>query len=135
MHRMIDRIALAAIGLFLSLLPGVAGAVDNTWPRELDTEKGVLTIYQPQPEKFENNVLQARAALSLMPKGKTTPVFGVFWFTGRVDTDRDAGTSMLRDIAVTNSRWPESTKRKRRRSPRFSPRSCPRPAYRSRSSG
>src|SRR5262249_34918889 len=83
-------------------------AEDKTWPREMDTALGVLTIYQPQPEKFENNVLRGRAAVSLIKKGTTTPIFGVFWFTGRVDTDRDAGTAMIRDIVVTDSRWPES---------------------------
>src|SRR5947207_2498697 len=70
--------------------------------------RSVLTICQPQPEKFTDNLLEARAALSMIPKGKSTPVFGVMWFKGRVDTDRDSGTAMLRDIIVTNSRWPES---------------------------
>jgi hypothetical protein len=74
----------------------------------MDTEMGVFTFYQPQPEKFENNMLLGRAAISLVPKGKSTPVFGVIWFSGRVDTDRDAETSLLRDIVVTNARWPES---------------------------
>jgi hypothetical protein len=99
--------ALSLVALLL-LAPGIAAAADATWPRELNTDLGVLTIYQPQPEKFADNVLSGRAAISVVPKGKSQPVFGVFWFTGRVDTDRDAGTAMLRDIAVTNSRWPDS---------------------------
>ena len=106
MHRMLRRVVLAAIGLSLVLSFGTASAADKTWPREMSTDKGILTIYQPQPEKFTNNLLQGRAAISLVPKGKTAPVFGVFWFSGRVDTDRDAGTAMLRDITVTESRWP-----------------------------
>jgi hypothetical protein len=103
--RTIAALSLAAL---LLLAPGIAAAADATWPRELNTDLGVLTIYQPQPEKFADNVLRGRAAISVVPKGKSQPVFGVFWFTGRVDTDRDAGTAMLRDIAVTNSRWPDS---------------------------
>src|SRR5215831_15534297 len=110
MFRATCRIVLAAIGVVF--LVSTARADDSTWPRELNTDKGVLTIYQPQPEKFENNVLSGRAAVSLVPKGKTTPVFGVFWFTGRVDTDRDKGTATIRDISVTNVRWPESSKEK-----------------------
>src|SRR5262245_14787002 len=105
-------IGFALLVLLAHPAPGRAADPDNTWPREIKTEKGVLTIYQPQPEKFTNNLLQARAALSLIPTGKTTPVFGVMWFNGRVDTDRDAGTSLLRDITVTNTRWPESTPEK-----------------------
>src|SRR5262249_4198871 len=42
----------------------------------------------------------------------TSPIFGVFWFTSRVDTDRDSGMTMLRDIVVTNTRWPDSEKGK-----------------------
>ena len=100
----------------LSLATGfhAANAQDKTWPREMQTEKGVLTIYQPQPEKFQSNILQGRAAISLIPKGKSSPIFGAFWFTARVDTDRDAGTAMIRDIVVTESRWPESTEEKQK---------------------
>jgi hypothetical protein len=37
------------------------------------------------------------------------PVFGAFWFTAKVDTDRDAGTAVVRDVKVTRVRWPDST--------------------------
>ena len=106
-------IALLGVALLLSLASALAHAADKTWPREIETKLGVLTIYQPQPEKFEDNILEGRAAVSLIPKEKTTPVFGVIWFTGRVDTDRDAGTAMIRDITVTQSRWPESNEKQR----------------------
>ena len=110
MVRRFRRVALVATVLSL-LRPAVAGAADEKqWPRELSTDKGVLTIYQPQPEKFEDNLLEARAAVSLVPKGKTEPIFGVVWFSGKVDTDRDKGTATIRDIVVTNARWPDSDK-------------------------
>ena len=32
----------------------------------------------------------------------------MFWFKAHVDTDRDAGTAVLRDIVVTKVRWPDS---------------------------
>src|SRR5262245_2545046 len=102
------QVVFSCLGLGLLLSAASAFAADPTWPREIKTEKGVLTIYQPQPEKFENNVLEARAALSMIPTGKTTPVFGVMWFQGKVDTDRDNGKATIRDIIVTHARWPES---------------------------
>src|SRR5215831_12275816 len=101
-------LAVIALSAVASVAVAATTDADKGWPRELKTDKGILTIYQPQPEKFQDNVLEARAALSMIPTGKTTPVFGVMWLKGRVDTDRDSGNAMLRDLMVTRSRWPES---------------------------
>jgi len=81
---------------------------EENWPREIETELGILTIYQPQPEKFNGNLLQGRAAASMLNKNAKEPTFGVFWFDARVDTDRDTETSMVRNIVVTKVRWPDS---------------------------
>jgi len=85
---------------------------DKGWPREMNTSKGILTIYQPQPEKFEGDLLQARAAVSLLQAGKTNPVFGVVWFQANVDTDNDKDRALLRNLKFMNARWPESTEAK-----------------------
>jgi len=112
---LVAGVVLLAIGATL----GIASA-DATWPREIVTDKGTLTIYQPQPEKFDGNSLKGRAAASFGSKGgPADPTFGVFWFTGRVDTDRDTGTSMLRDIVVTEVRWPDSKDEEQRRVAEF----------------
>src|SRR5262245_59478406 len=108
MSRVRRMLTLLGVGVSLAVTFAAALAADPTWPREIKTDLGVLTIYQPQPETFADNILTARAALSIIPKGKSTPVFGVMWFSGRVDTDRDSGTAMLRDLKVTQTRWPES---------------------------
>lgn len=94
----------------LILLSGLAGAADeDRWPRRIDTDRGELTIYQPQPESFSGNLLKGRAAASLRASRGAEPTFGVFWFMSRVNTDREAGTAVLRDIVVTDVRWPDST--------------------------
>jgi hypothetical protein len=84
-----------------------AVAPESGWPRRIDTDRGVLTIYQPQPEKLVGNLLQGRAAASVA-QGKAEPTFGVFWFTSRIDVDTDTDSVVLRDIAVTRVRWPDS---------------------------
>src|SRR5262245_36530211 len=99
------------LAVVLLLTAGVAAAKEN-WPREMDTEFGKLTIYQPQPETFTSNLLEGRAAVSVVPKGKKDPVFGVIWFSGRVDANKNEGTAQFRDITITNARWPESTPEK-----------------------
>ena len=69
--------------ILITMTAGVSAAKEN-WPREMDTDFGKLTIYQPQPESFTNNLLEGRAAVSVLPKGKKDPVFGVIWFAGKV---------------------------------------------------
>jgi hypothetical protein len=110
LQRPISVVVVALLGFAATL----ANGAEATWPRRLDTERGQLTIYQPQPEKFDGNTLTGRAAASLKATGQRDPTFGVFWFTARVDTDREAGTAVLRDILVTNVRWPESTEENER---------------------
>jgi len=97
MRRIRQGIALV-IGLGLSFL-WVAAAVsaDKTWPREVKTDQGILTIYQPQPDTFRDNVLTGRAAVSLLKTRAASPIFGVFWFTSRVDIDRDRERSGIGD--------------------------------------
>ncbi|HEU4619636.1 MAG TPA: carbohydrate-binding family V/XII [Gammaproteobacteria bacterium] len=101
---------LAAL-LVLALGAARAAAADDDespWPRRIETERGALTIYQPQPEKLDGSTLEGRAAASVTTPGKEEPTFGAFWFTAKVDTDRDADSVVLRDIVVTRVRWPDS---------------------------
>jgi hypothetical protein len=84
-----------------------AAALD--WPQQVDAEEGSIIVYQPQPESLQGNVLKSRAAMSLELKGVEAPVFGVFWFESKIDTDREDGTALIRDVKITDVRWPDST--------------------------
>jgi hypothetical protein len=92
---------------FLVLVSLRAQAI--TWPQEVTAPEGVIVVYQPQPEALKGNQLTGRAAVSLEPQGGEEPIFGVMWFNARVDTDRDAGTALVRDIRVDKVGWPDST--------------------------
>ena len=65
-------------------------ADESDWPRKIEVETGVLTIYQPQPESFVGNTLKARAAISFVSKGEKEPIFGAMWVKATVETDRQA---------------------------------------------
>ena len=65
-----DRVALAA-GQASSgqaakpaAAPEAPPSVDGTWPREVKTSIGVVTVYQPQPEDWDGSKLSFRAAVS-----------------------------------------------------------------------
>lgn len=90
----------------LVLTPESAAAIG--WPQEVTAEEGTITVYQPQPESLAGNVLAGRAAMSLELKNASEPIFGAFWFEATLDTDRDSGVALIRDVRVTDVRWPES---------------------------
>lgn len=93
----------------LGLLFMGAAATAIEWPQEVTTEEGTIVVYQPQPESLQGNTLKGRAAMSLELKDREDPIFGAFWFEAKIDNDTDAGVATIRDLKVTDVRWPEST--------------------------
>lgn len=83
--------------------------VDADWPREIQTDKGKIIIYQPQPEKLTGNLLEARAAISIEGTDGKQPSFGAMWFKAQMNTDRGTRTAVLENIDVTNLRFPAIT--------------------------
>lgn len=104
-HATRERVALACT---LLLWGWVATAFAIEWPQEITAPEGTIIVYQPQPESLVGNVLTGRAAMSLQLKDNSDPIFGAFWFTAKIDTDRDAGTAIVRSVDVTEVRWPDS---------------------------
>jgi len=103
LNRLARSLSLPGLLLLVSM---PAAAID--WPQEVTAEEGTIVVYQPQPESLEGNVLKSRAAMSLELKGRDEPIFGAFWFTARIDNDTDAGMATIRDIKITDVRWPDS---------------------------
>lgn len=98
--------------IVLTLLPfGAFAGEALDWPRIIETEKGKITVYQPQLESFSGDRLNARAAVSVTLKDKNVPVFGAVWIKARVATDRNARTITLLEIDVTDSRFPGATEK------------------------
>ncbi len=70
----------------LASLPSFAQEQKAYWPKQLKLEGYTITIYRPEAEHFENNILDARSAFSVFD-GEHLPVFGAMWFRARVLTD------------------------------------------------
>lgn len=77
------------------------------WPKELSTDEGIIVVYQPQPEDLQGNTLTGRAAMSMELKNKE-PIYGVFWFSANITTDRSEDTASISSIKVTKVGWPDS---------------------------
>ncbi len=95
---------LAAIGWAAS-----ARGDESSWPRQFDSSSGSFVIYQPQPEDLDGDLLSCRAAFSLQRTTDAAPLFGVLWFTERIEIDRDSSTVTGRDLDVLKVRLPGIT--------------------------
>jgi hypothetical protein len=91
----------------ISAEPAVTGVEvqQDDWPREIVTNKGVIVMYQPQPEALDGNTLKARAAVGIELPDKA-PVFGAVWFDARLETDRTERTALITDVKVREVRFP-----------------------------
>jgi hypothetical protein len=98
---------LLALGLLAGL--GRAQADEGVWPRQFESDSGSFVIYQPQPEALTGDLLSARAAFSLQKAEDASPVFGVLWFTERIQIDRDSSVVTGADLDVTRVRLPGIT--------------------------
>jgi hypothetical protein len=104
--------ALCVAGCMLASSSWSQEEIESNWPQQIDIPQGSVVIYQPQPEKLEGNLLDARAAVSVEVAGAEGPVFGAVWFRARLDTDRDERTATIADVSVTRVRFPSQDEAK-----------------------
>ena len=84
----------------------------SPWPLDVPYGSGVITLYQPQPEKLDGNVLTGRAAASYLANGKSEDdrVFGALWFTATLDIDREHDVAKARSMTITKVVTPKGEK-------------------------
>ena len=77
------------------------------WPKEIKAKNGALiTVYQPQSESMKGDKLDGRAAFSAQEKPTDELIFGVFWYTSKIVTNRDTRTVILESIKVYDIKLP-----------------------------
>jgi hypothetical protein len=91
--------------------PGLHADELKKWPREVKVSSGSITVYQPQIESLEKNILKGRAAMAYHAAGDQPPVFGVAWFTARVEIDRPANSVHFESFTITDTRLPDDNKK------------------------
>ncbi len=96
--------------LSLLIIPLVQAEELNKWPRDVKVTSGSITIYQPQVESLEGNILKGRAAVAYHDSGDASPVFGAAWFTAQVNIDREQRTVHYQTLEITNTRFPKENK-------------------------
>ena len=79
---------------------------DGNWPKEINTTKSNIIIYQPEPDSMVGDHLYSRAAISFTSAKFPTPVFGAIWSDSRFSTDRESGMCTIYDVKILNVRFP-----------------------------
>ena len=99
---------LLIIFLFVSLTSHAdEGDKELSWPIEIKSDGGfVTTLYQPQLESFEGNILEGRMAVTVKPKDKEM-IFGAIWFKARMSTDLENRTVVLERISIIKTHFPD----------------------------
>src|SRR5450755_5175771 len=93
--------------LSVSVLAFGFSRASDDWPKLINTANGTqIKVYEPEPESFKGNTLMFRSAISILGNGSNDPVFGAFWATAKVETDRDNRTMMINTLDVTSIRIP-----------------------------
>lgn len=92
--------------VFLFFIQSTTFAQQN-WPKDIFAKNGArITVYQPQPESMKGNLIQGRSAFSVEETPNAELVFGVFWYSATMLTDRDDRTLTLESIKITDVKLP-----------------------------
>jgi hypothetical protein len=98
-------VLLTAVMIFASALI----AADEEWPREIETAKGLVVLYQPQVDSLDGDLLSGRSAVSIKPTGQDEPIFGAAWLEGRIETDYDTRTVTFSTVEVPRVRFQDAS--------------------------
>jgi len=84
-----------------------AQAPDVAWPREVKAPDGsAITVYQPQVERWADNNLSGRAAVSVLPPGAKEPSYGVIELAARTEIDKSSDLVTLSALRITKTSFP-----------------------------
>ncbi|HSF05926.1 MAG TPA: DUF3300 domain-containing protein [Methylomirabilota bacterium] len=81
---------------------------DRAWPRQFAGDGHVVTVYQPQIEKWEGNTIEARAAVSVETVASPQQHFGVVWFAAQTQVDRENRLVALDQVKVARVNFPNA---------------------------
>ncbi|WP_343847746.1 hypothetical protein [Algoriphagus jejuensis] len=96
-----------AISAILFLLAFTVSYAQANWPKDAFAKNGAkITVYQPQPESLTGNDIEGRAAFSVEETTGSELIFGVFWYSAIIHTDRDTRKVTLESIKITDVKLP-----------------------------
>src|SRR5712692_4639345 len=86
------------------LATGEPAAPDgDSWPRQLTSGDHTFSVFQPQYERWDQGRLDGRAAVAVDAKASPPPTYGVIWFSGRTQIDKETRMVALEDLTVSKA--------------------------------
>ncbi|WP_163717796.1 DUF3300 domain-containing protein [Mangrovibacterium lignilyticum] len=76
------------------------------WPREIKEQKYLITLYQPQLETLNDNILEGRMALSVKDKNDEL-IFGALWFKVFLSTDMETRLAVMEKMEIPIVKFPD----------------------------
>jgi uncharacterized membrane protein YgcG len=83
-----------------------APSTPDPWPKSAELGGTKYTIYQPQPDSWNDYVYQAHAAVSVLPPGSKDPVFGVIELSAVTIVDKQARAVHFQNIVIFKATFP-----------------------------
>jgi hypothetical protein len=79
---------------------------ESGWPRTFSSGNGIFTIYQPQADRWEDNVIHLYCAVELKTGKESAVKYGVAWFQARTEVDKVNRLVTLDQAKVTRVKFP-----------------------------
>lgn len=106
------KLALALIATWFALGASAQqptpGPAPDPWPRTAQLDGATYTVYQPQIDQWDQLVLKAHAAVSVLAPGAQNPVFGALKITAKTTVDRQRRTVYVTDTTITAANFPSA---------------------------
>ena len=87
------------------------GSTDGGWPRTFTSGPDTFTLYQPQVDKWEGNLIDLYSAVELKIGKDSAAKYGVVWFQARIEVDKVNRLVTLDQAKVTRVKFPVASER------------------------
>ncbi len=86
--------------------PASASAAEQAWPRTFSSDGDIFSIYQPQVEKWDGDLIYLYSAVEVENTVKKSANYGVIWFNARSEVDKLNRSVTLDQVKLTKVNFP-----------------------------
>lgn len=88
-----------------------APPAERSWPRTFTVGNDRFTIYQPQAEKWDGNLIDLYSAVEAKKLNASPANYGVVWLQARTEVDKVNRLVTLDQVKITKVKFPAATDR------------------------